>query len=130
MSDNGSWRRLFRRHELPPASSDSGLALTFRYAYADDQAELERLAELDSQTLPDGPLLVAEVAGELWAAVGLAGSEAIANPFRPTGELVWMLCERAAQLRRAGQPDPAVAFRLLMPRCPEPAWFGRPSGAP
>ena len=46
-----------------------------------------------------GPALVAEVGGELWAAVSLGGEpRAIADPFRPTAELVALLRERAKRL--------------------------------
>ena len=53
---------------------DEGLGITIRFAYPDDDAALRRLAALDSQLLPPGPLLVAEVAGELWAAVSVTGA--------------------------------------------------------
>lgn len=78
---------------------DDGLGITIRYAYPDDETALTRLAALDSKPLPDRPLLVAEVAGELWAAVGLtADREAVADPFRATAELVGLLRERAQRL--------------------------------
>ena len=46
-------------------------------------------------------MLVAEVGGELWAAVSLDDMHAVADPFRPTGELVALLVERARQLHRS-----------------------------
>ena len=46
-------------------------------------------------------MLVAEVGGELWAALWLDDHHAVADPFRPTGELVALLVERARQLRRS-----------------------------
>ena len=52
-------------------------------------------------TRPRGDVLVAEVGGEVWAAISLDDRHAIADPFRPTGELVALLLERARQLRRA-----------------------------
>jgi hypothetical protein len=87
---------------------DEGLGITIRFAYPDDAANLRRLAALDSQPLPHGPMLVAEVAGELWAAVSVTGeSRAIADPFRHTAELVALLHERAERLTRSPQPPPA-----------------------
>ncbi len=49
--------------------------------------------------MPAGELLVAEVAGELWAAVSVQDARAIADPFRPSGALVALLTARARQLR-------------------------------
>jgi hypothetical protein len=72
--------------------------VTIRPAFPDDAAALARLAALDSQPLPGGRLLVAEVAGELWAAVVVDGRTAIADPFRPTAEVVALLRARGRQL--------------------------------
>jgi hypothetical protein len=78
---------------------DEGLGITIRFAYPDDAEALARLAALDSNTVPAGPLLVAEVDGELWAAVSVASkASVIADPFRHTAELVALLRERAAAL--------------------------------
>jgi hypothetical protein len=80
---------------------DEGLGFTIRFAYPDDHDALCHLAALDSQPLLPGPLLVAEVGGDLWAAVSLAdGHGAIADPFHHTAELVALLRERAAHLTR------------------------------
>jgi hypothetical protein len=76
-------------------------ALTLRYAVDADAEALARLAELDSQRAPRGVVLVAEVGGALWAAISLDDQHAIADPFRPTGELVALLLQRARQLRRS-----------------------------
>ena len=78
-------------------------ALTLRHAVPADADELDRLAQLDSSRAPRGIVLVAEVGDELWAAVSLDDMHAVANPFRPTGELVALLVARARQLRRAEQ---------------------------
>ena len=80
---------------------DEGLGITIRFAYPDDTAALARLATLDSKPVPRGPLLVGEVAGELWAAVSITGEgPPIADPFRYTSELVALLQERAHRLYR------------------------------
>jgi hypothetical protein len=76
-------------------------ALTLRHALPADADELDRLAQLDSRRAPRGVVLVAEVGDELWAAVSLDDMHAVADPFRPTGELVALLVARARQLRRA-----------------------------
>jgi hypothetical protein len=85
---------------------DPGTAgrLTLRRA-ADgaDAAALARLAALDSSPAPQGTVLLAEVGGDLWAAVSVDDLDVVADPFRPTGELVWLLLERARQVRAAGK---------------------------
>ena len=78
-------------------------SLTLRHAVPADAAELDRIAQLDSRRAPRGIVLVAEVGGELWAAISLDDMHAVADPFRPTGELVALLVARARQLNRAEQ---------------------------
>lgn len=74
-------------------------AVTIRMALPDDRVALTRLAQLDSAPAPETvPMLVAEVDGELRAALPLDGGPAIADPFRRTAELVAMSVERARQL--------------------------------
>lgn len=72
--------------------------VTMRVAGAADDASIRRLAALDSQPAPTGDLLVAEIGGEVRAAVALDGTAAIADPFRPTADVVSLLRERAAQM--------------------------------
>ena len=75
--------------------------VTIRYATRDDAAELARLAEFDSSGRPPrGVVLVAAGGAELWAAVSLDDLHIVANPLRPTGEVVWRLVAHARQLRR------------------------------
>jgi hypothetical protein len=82
--------------------------LTIRPADLADLAGLDRLAALDSARPPTGDVLVAEVGGELWAAVEVDTGAAIADPFRPSGDLVDLLRLRASlekgepRRRRAG----------------------------
>ena len=96
-------------------ATDSAVALldgvTIRRSHAQDREALERLAQLDSRRLADGQLLVAEVAGELRAALPLAGGAAIADPFRPTAPLVSLLQMRAQQIRTvdAGRQNGAAS---------------------
>jgi hypothetical protein len=73
--------------------------LTIRLAVSADEEALRRLAQLDSApVLRPVPMLVAEVGGELCAALPLDGGPAIADPFRRTVELIAILAERARQL--------------------------------
>ena len=86
-------------------------ALTIRRAVAADRPALDRLAGLDSASPPTGGVLVAEVAGELWAAVQIDSGTAIADPFRPSGELVDLLRLHASG--EAKRPERRALGRLL-----------------
>ena len=81
-----------------PPSLDAGTVIRLRLAAASDDVALEQLAELSGRARANGPWLVAEVDGGLWAALPLAGGEALADPFRPTAELRALLSVRAKQL--------------------------------
>ena len=112
---------------MVPVHTSRGAAqtLTIRLAAPADGVDLGRLAELDSAPpLAPTPTLVAEVDGELRAALPLDGGRAIADPFRPTAELVALLAERARQLapppaRRAARRRRAL--RVARPGLPVPA---------
>lgn len=80
-------------------SYDNTGPVTIRAARAVDGAALRRIAQRDSRPIPNGELLIAEVNGEAQAAIALATGEVIADPFRPTAELVRMLGLRRSQLR-------------------------------
>jgi hypothetical protein len=71
--------------------------ITIRSARDADADALVRLAALDSSRVPGGDLLVAEVDGELVAAVSDAG--VIADPFRPTADVVQLLRLRGTVVR-------------------------------
>jgi hypothetical protein len=73
--------------------------VTIRRSYPDDRSALLRLAILDSADPITGDALVAEVDGELRAAVALSGGAAIADPFHRTADLVALLEVRASLLR-------------------------------
>ncbi len=92
--------------------------LTIRYAFPDDAAAVAALAAVDSQAVPEGVLLVAEVGDELWAAESLTAQGSIADPFRPTADVRAMLRARAAQLRRGDGPaslfEPAAWLRAAL----------------
>jgi hypothetical protein len=84
-------------------------SVTLRFASAADQTRLERLAALDSSTCPAPPVLLAEVDGQLLAALALSDGAVVADPFSPTLDLIDLLCARARQLegnsrtRRSGR---------------------------
>jgi hypothetical protein len=88
-------------------------ALTIRHVGPADVEPLRTLAQLDSSRVPRGEILVADVGGELWAAVSVDDRETIADPFRPTREIVSLLRERARQLRRAERRSKPRRARFL-----------------
>ena len=78
--------------------------VTLRPATRADATALIRLAALDSSDVPAAPLLVAEVAGELRAAVSLSERTVIADPLHATAPLVRLLLGWAGQARGACPP--------------------------
>ena len=87
-------------------------ALTIRRASAADAAAVARLAALDSAVPPTGELLLGEVGDELWAAVAVDSGATIADPFRPSRDIVELLNLRARRMRREA-PEAARRLRLL-----------------
>ena len=74
-------------------------AITIRHSTDRDTNSVLRLAALDDRPAPVGDTLVAEVDGQVWAAVGIDDGGAVADPFRPAGDVVWLLQVRAEQER-------------------------------
>jgi hypothetical protein len=81
-----------------------------RAARGSDGDALEGLARLDSQRPLAGDVLLAEQDGELVAA--LAGDRLIANPFRPTADVIALLRLRAGRTRE----DRSHRGRARVPR--------------
>ena len=73
-------------------------SITIRMAMPGDASAIERLAQLEGARTPRGELLVAEVDGELWAAIELECGELVADPFRPSGDLAEFLRRRVERL--------------------------------
>ncbi len=113
----GGWRRRPRqaiaRRSVPHRSIPHLLRIpavdevTLRFAFPDDECALLRLAALDSSPSPRVPVLLAEAAGDLRAALSLADGAVVADPFHPTAELVELLLARASQLSARDGLDPA-----------------------
>lgn len=77
--------------------------ITIRPARTADTDALLRLAALDSQGALTGDTLLAEVCGDPVAALDLGSGRVIADPFRPTADLVELLRVRAAPERAAAR---------------------------
>jgi hypothetical protein len=86
------------RHTTPTAPRYDDGPTAMRKARPDDERALERLAQLDSHPPLEGPVLVAEVAGELRAARSLGTGETIADPLQPTAHLRDLLSTQALQM--------------------------------
>jgi hypothetical protein len=87
----------------------SGLPTTvvIRTLDAGDGVALARLAELDCKPAAAGPVVGAEVRGELRAAFAIESGTVAADPFHATAELVAMLEIYGRALRRGRLPPAA-----------------------
>jgi hypothetical protein len=97
-------------------SSNISQDVTIRWALPSDLQALQRVAALDSARLPAGPLLVAVVDGQIWAALSTLDDGAVADPFVPSGDLVGLLRTRASQLRARQPQVPVLRLEPLLAR--------------
>jgi hypothetical protein len=98
--------------EVEGRMSNPTQTIALRTAQPSNGPALNRLATLDSAKTPAGQALLAEVDGELRAAVSLETGQAVADPFRPTADLVALLAVAATATRRPGS---RVRRRLARP---------------
>src|SRR5262249_43076577 len=93
--------------------------VSLRLCTVRDDPALERLALLNGVQVAEGRFVVAEVDGELVAALPLRGGVPIADPFRPTAHLLPLLQLRAGQLevqpRARMETAKAIASKVLHP---------------
>jgi hypothetical protein len=102
----------------PSEDTDRSTAISVRLFAERDIDAIRRLAALDEKPVPIGGVLVAEQDDELVAALPLDGGPALADPFKPTADIVALLQLRARQLREAsGSPAASlsVSRRLQAP---------------
>ena len=90
--------------------------LTIRRATAADEFAVRRLSALDSAFPPTGDVLLAEMDDQLWAALSLDSGHAVADPFRPSGELVDLLRFRAESLAAEAAPRRGRVLARVLPR--------------
>ena len=102
-------------HRARPPRVDAGAVIRLRLAATSDEAALQELAELSGQVRVQGRWIVAEVDGQLWAAVSLISGQSLVDPFRPTAELCALLSLRAKQLDH-DEREPQDSARLLRRR--------------
>jgi hypothetical protein len=101
---------------MSATTSNISQDVCIRWALPADLPALERVAGLDSKRLPAGPLLVAAVDGQIWAAVSTIDGAAVADPFEPSGDLVGLLRTRARQLRESQPSVPVLRLEPLLAR--------------
>jgi hypothetical protein len=101
------------RNGAPLRPSDD-VHVTLRLDVVGDASRLHQLAALSERPLVPGPFVVAEVDGDLVAALPVAGGAPFADPFARTAHLRPLLELRAAQIRRVD--DWSSEKRRLLPR--------------
>lgn len=87
-------------------------SLSIRVATPADAIAIARLAALDSSVAPRGTVLLAEIEGEPWAALGVDDGHAVADPFRPSGDVLALLRARAEHVRGEQHRVQALRPRL------------------
>jgi hypothetical protein len=97
------------RWETPPPAAP-GEPVTLRLARPQDEEALRRLSALEGRPDPAGPHVVAEIGGDVVAALPLGPGRPMGDPFRPTDHLVPLLELRAKQLTAAPSHRRPVAF--------------------
>jgi hypothetical protein len=98
---------------MPMTPTNLAPTVLIRAARGSDGAALERLAALDSASVPAGELVVAESDGALVAAHAPAVGQTIADPFRRTASVVELLELHAQRTHAGGRRRPASQPRLL-----------------
>jgi hypothetical protein len=100
---------LRQRRQLPAGRPSEPVLL--RLCTVHDGKALARLAALDGAPVPSGGCILAEIGGEVVAALPLGRGRAIADPFRPTAHVLHLLELRAGQLAEAKPPRRRNPFR-------------------
>jgi hypothetical protein len=108
--------RLARNRAQPQRPVVGQRSVTLRFGSLSDQGPLAALAELDSTASLAEPVLLAEVDGQLRAALALTGGLVVADPFYPTADLIDLLRARARQLEATTRSRHSRRLRL---------WFRR-----
>lgn len=93
-------------------TTTDNLSITYRPT---PDADVERLAMLDSARAPQGPTLVAAIDGIPCAAVPVDGGRAVADPFQRTAEIVALLELRSAQMRNVSGATHRTTVRRVAP---------------
>ena len=98
--------------------------IVIRLAAHTDATALHRLAALDSRLPLTGPAMLAEIDGNVSAALDLSDGSVAADPFVRTAEVVEMLRMRARRIQ-GEQPTRSLRDRALHLRRPRGALSAR-----
>ena len=98
----------WQRSQPGPSVAAAHEAVTLRFGVPADANRLARLAALDSSNSPTQPVLLAEIDGQLLAALSLSDGTAVADPFHPTADLLELLRARAGHLGDSSQTRQSV----------------------
>jgi|SRR5215203_5282077 len=90
-------------------------AVLIRPAAETDAGTLKRLAQLDSSSVLDGDVLLAEVDGRVLAALRVDDRVYVADPFARTSDLVDLLAARADRIRKPVRPERRLRLPVLRP---------------
>jgi hypothetical protein len=90
--------------------------ISIRFAAERDRPSLVRLAALDSAPVPNGDVLLASVDGEPRAALSVHDGHVVADPFRPTADLVALLRARGSHLATRRDRRRSSVLRRLAAR--------------
>lgn len=101
-----------RASEARPPALGPATTITLRLSDRADEPAIERLGRLSERQIPSGRNLVAEVDGQIWAALPLSGGEPIGDPFLPALEVKELLSLRAAQLDALAPRSPDERRKL------------------
>ncbi len=94
---------MFDRSQRTQLRSHAERGVSIREVETDLSGRLAAVAALDSQRLPEGPWLVAEVDSSAVAVLSLPTGAFVADPFRRTVGLRVLLEERAARREAASE---------------------------
>ena len=114
---------------------ESNGEIVIREATAEDRGRLSKLAELDSSRAPAAPVLIAEVDGQLRAAISTVDGQLVADPWHVTADLVEVLGIHAghaptlagSRLQTVGRSRWGLKGRRRTPRPSSPSVPGLPA---
>lgn len=93
---NASAAAFLRREPLPARlAPPEPVLLRFCCVHDDGDGVLDRLSGLEGRETPKGPHVLAEIGGEVVAALALSAGDVLADPFSPTAHLIPLLELRA-----------------------------------
>jgi hypothetical protein len=107
--------RYRRTHpKRPPAAPALYDSVTIRRVTPDDWQAVEHLSQLEGRRVSEGAALLAEVDERVLVVRSLEDGTTVADPFRPTSELVRLLEARAQQLGGASASAVRHPIRALV----------------